>query len=112
MIAKSFRIPKNDIKFILKKGDTIHSVFFIIKKKDTQLPHPRIAIIASKKLTKKATERNKIRRRIHEAFRIILKENTSHPKKDFIFIAKKGILNKDFWDIKKDLLKLFEHEQN
>ncbi len=106
MIAKSFRLPKNDIKFILKKGDTIHSRLFIVKSLNSENPFPRATVIASKKIEKRAVKRNKLRRRTYEAFRLLLKEKDILPKKDFIFIAKTGILEKDFWEIKNDLNKV------
>jgi ribonuclease P protein component len=111
MIAKSFRLPKNDIKHILRKGFTVHSRFFIIKTFNSENENPRASVITSKKLAKKATTRNKIRRRTYEAFRLLVKENKIPQKKDFIFIAKTGILEKDFWQIKKDLNLSLTNEQ-
>lgn len=104
MIAKSFRLSKNDIKYILRKGESDYSRFFIIKSKESKDSTPKICVITSKKLAKKAVTRNKIRRRIYEAFRTIIKENDIVEKKDYILIAKTEILSSDFWDIKKDLL--------
>ncbi len=111
MIKKAFRLPKNEIKFLQKKGDLSHSLFFIVKEKENQGKNSKIAVVVSKKISKKAVIRNLIRRRTYEAFRIILKEENLNPKKDFIFIAKKGILEKDFWEIKKDLLKTLKNGQ-
>ncbi|MDX9970744.1 MAG: ribonuclease P protein component [Candidatus Gracilibacteria bacterium] len=112
MISKSFRLTKNDIKYILKKGDTNQSRLFIVKSRSSTNLLPKIAVITSKKLAKKAVIRNKLRRKIYEAFRLEMKETGTHPQKDFIFIAKTGILNKDFWEIKKDLNQILQNEQN
>jgi ribonuclease P protein component len=111
MIAKPFRIPGNDIIYLLKKGESTQSVFFIIRQNKNNLDHLRASVIVSKKLIKKAVYRNKLRRRIYEAFRLIIKENDTLPSKDIILIPKTGILKTDFWKIKKDLLNFLLHEQ-
>jgi len=59
--------------------------------------------IVSKKVCKKAVERNRAKRLMREVFR--LNKHRLKPV-DIVFIARKGIKGKKFQDVEKDFLKL------
>ncbi len=67
----------------------------------------RIGFIISKKISKKAVVRNKIRRQISE---IIYKEFENLPRGfTGIFLIRQNILDIEFEELKKSILKVFEN---
>jgi ribonuclease P protein component len=67
------------------------------------LEHSRAGFIVSKKVCRKAVERNRAKRLMREVFRL-----NKHKLKpvDIVFIARKGIKGKKLQDVEKDFLKL------
>ena len=109
MLPKNKRIKCEQIEFILKKGKSFTSKLFIIRYIGNNEKVSRYAIIASAKLSKKAVERNKVRRKIYEAIRLIEKEKESKNNLDIILIPKKQILKAEFPAIKEDLIEIIEN---
>jgi ribonuclease P protein component len=62
----------------------------------------RFLPVITKKIHKNAVIRNRIKRQLREAFRLINKEFLKN-KHDYQFLTKKNILNASFNDIKKDV---------
>ncbi len=75
--------------------------------KKNNLGFPRFAFIISKKFSKKAVERNRIKRIIKEALRLNLHklEDLSY---DIVVIPKKHLLNKKMQNLIKDVLSFQE----
>lgn len=68
MLPKKFKIgDKARIEYIIKKGRRINGKFFQLRGLPSRMPHLRFSIIVSGKISKKAVERNFIRRRIYSA---------------------------------------------
>jgi len=101
MIAQKFRIPKEYIPYLLKKGEQKASDLFIIRYAKNDHFFCRYRTIVSKKLEKEAVDRNKLRRQIYESVRC--NDNQSENGYDILLIPKKQILKKSFQDIQKDL---------
>lgn len=106
MIAKKYRVPREKIAYILKKGDSFKSQLFIVRLKPNQETHNRFRTIVSLKIDKKAVKRNKLRRQIYEALRLSEQENKQEQNYDLIIIPKKSILGAKYQDIEKDLKNL------
>jgi ribonuclease P protein component len=65
MLPKNNRIKKKkDFEIIFKKGKSYKNSVLILKVLNGSLETSRFAVVVSQKVSKKATERNKIRRRI------------------------------------------------
>ena len=71
MIAKRFRFHGyGSLKFVYGKGKTVRARFLSMKfVANTRRQESRLAVVVSKKISKRAPERNRIRRRVYEAFR-------------------------------------------
>jgi len=103
MIAKKFKLKRNLIKRTLSKGEEVRSRFFIIRYEKNNEKIPQYCVIISKKISNKATIRNRLRRVIYEAIRTSgLLEIENH---DFniILIPKKTVLEKDFGQLQADI---------
>lgn len=74
MLAKKNRLTKkNDFDFVFKKGLSIFNTHLGVKAIKNNLPHSRFGVIVSNKISKKANERNKIKRRIKDFLKTINK---------------------------------------
>jgi len=70
VLAQANRLKKNkDIKKILKRGRRFSEDFLVMKILSNGLNESRFAFIVSQKFSKKAVERNKIRRQLSETVR-------------------------------------------
>lgn len=116
MIAKIYRIDKNLIDYILKKGESGTSKLFIIKYIKNSKNSFRYRTIVSTKMDRRATARNKIKRRIYEGVRAAEKElgsSTTQNNLDIVLIPKKSIIKAKFEDIAADIKKLLlNHGRN
>ena len=70
MLAKKFRLPIQDWLKQRKRITTRKSDFFIIKKSDNNLAFSRFGVVISKKVSKSAVKRNKIKRIIFDFIRL------------------------------------------
>jgi ribonuclease P protein component len=99
MLPKINRIKKKkDFELIFKKGASFKSPSFILKVLKTSLEYSRFGFVVSQKVSKKAVERNKIRRRLSE----IVKKQKIKPGLDLVFISLASAKNKDFLNFKKE----------
>lgn len=102
MIAIKSRVPREDISYILKKGNLHSSKLFIIRFQENNKHFSRYRVIISKKLESEAVKRNRLRRQIYEAIRVNSSENKQKGL-DIILIPKKNIKKMAFSQITKDL---------
>jgi ribonuclease P protein component len=73
MLKKLYRLNKTkDIQNLMKTGRAFYSPILMVKAKANDLAHSRFAIIVSNKVSKKATQRNLIKRRLREIVRLQL----------------------------------------
>ncbi len=103
MISKEFRLGRTQINYILKKGDSFNSALFILKYLKNDEQNCRFCVIISRKVSTKATDRNRLKRQIFECIRLTLKENTPKVNLDMILIPKKIIMKKTQPNISEDI---------
>jgi ribonuclease P protein component len=96
---------KKDVGLILKEGKGKKGKFLIFKFLETKLKESRFAFIVSKKVSRKAVVRNKVKRRLSEIVRERIKELSKNI--DGVFIALPGIEKESFQSIKKEIEKFF-----
>ena len=102
MFKKRFRLNTSEFKEVFTFGKVSRNKLFLLKKHPNQLTYSRFAVVVSKKIAKRAVERNYLKRRFVNALKTI---STTLPVSDYVFI-----LNSDVKDIQyKDLLANIEH---
>ncbi|MDD3284886.1 MAG: ribonuclease P protein component [Patescibacteria group bacterium] len=102
MIAKKFRFGKKaDFDRVFNSQNKFYSNNFVLRFYKTKNLNNRFSIVVSKKISKKAVVRNKIRRRVYEILRFNLeKMKISY---DIIFLVKKGVVDMEYFDIEKEI---------
>lgn len=78
MLAKRFRINKQDIDLLFKQGESIRTPFAIIRIRRTNVPTPRFCILFSKNIKVNNVERNRIRRHIYGRIEKHLEDFKAH----------------------------------
>ncbi|MDD3594213.1 MAG: ribonuclease P protein component [Candidatus Gastranaerophilales bacterium] len=110
MLAKKYRLKKNfEFRITYLQKQYTHSGLCSLnigKAKPDEAYTTRVAFVVSKKIDKRASKRNLIKRRMREAYRSFLQdENFDFQRwKTMIFMAKKECLNADFFQIKNSML--------
>ena len=99
------RLKKKDIDKIFREGKDAKGDFFALKALRNNLGIFRFGSIISQKISKKASVRNKIRRRLREVVRI--KKKNKGEGWDILFIALPGAEEREFKQIKEMVEKLF-----
>lgn len=107
MLKKELRIRKRkEFENVFEKGFYSADRFLTLKAVENKMPFSRFGFVVSKKISKKAVERNRAKRLMREAIR--LTEEKIKPGFDIIFISRIGIINKSLEEIKESVEKLLK----
>lgn len=111
MLAKKYRFhSRGGVRFTYQKGKTIRTPKMSLVFNDNSRGHQRFAVVISKKVIKSAVGRNRVRRRVYEALRLILPEFTD--KKDCIFVIySKEIKDMEFQKLQELIKNLLEQSK-
>ena len=110
MLPKRNRLKKrSDIEAVFKKGKSIKQDFLFLRILRNNLKISRFGFMVSKKISKKATIRNKVRRRFGE----IIRTNLFEIKKgwDGVIIACPGIEKKKFKETEENIKRILRKAQ-
>ena len=105
MLPQANRIKKKkDFETIFKNAKSFRNNLFIFKIVRNSLDFSRFGFVVSQKVSKNATTRNKVRRRLAESIKAEM--DKIEKGLDFIIIALPGIEKKDFCEIKENVKKI------
>lgn len=107
MLPPKNRLTKRkDFKSVFRKGKGFRENFLFLKKNKNNLNQTRFGFIVGRRVSKKATVRNKIRRRLSS----LVQKKLAKIKNGFdvIFIARPGFENKNFEEVEKIIDRLFQ----
>lgn len=106
MFPKRFRLrKKEDYHRLFKKGKRIRGSFLDLQFIKNNFSFYRVAVIVSLKVSKKATVRNKLKRRSREALKKILEGVGGY---DIALIVKENAKEKNFQEILDEITRLFK----
>jgi ribonuclease P protein component len=106
MLPKQNRLKKKkDFELAFKKGKSFKDGFLALRAAQNNLEISRFAFVVSKRVSKKAVVRNKIRRRLSSVAEKEIKNIKNGL--DVVFIALPGIEKKEFLEIKATVYALF-----
>lgn len=104
-IRKSLRIPSSTLPQLFKKGSKFNfNSFNIILSSSKAITAHRVTVSVSKKIDKRATVRNKIKRLIYNAYKLIDEKNNLKPG-NILIVASKTVINKKQEDLENELYK-------
>lgn len=113
MLKKLYRITKKrdfdrffGAQFKKNNGYSAVSENLIIKSLKNELDISRFAFVVSTKVDKRATKRNLVKRRLREIIRLRLKK--IRPGYDVLIIAKKGVVDRNYQELEKQIEFLLE----
>jgi len=107
VLPKKHRLKKKkEFERVFKKGKSAKKDFLFIKFIKNSLDTTRFGFIVSRKISKKAVVRNKVKRRLREATREMLPE--IKPGYDIVVVAQRGIEKLNFFQIKDNLKELLK----
>ena len=85
MISKHHRFHgPNSLNFVYRKGRSVRGEYMSLRFAGSRDDDYRLAVVVSKKVSKSAVVRNRIRRRIYEIVRVHRKESTTSWPKDLV----------------------------
>lgn len=91
-----------DIERCQKQGSKLYSKHFLLLVLPSDTNESRLAIAVTTKIEKRATIRNKIKRRLREIFRSV--RSNLRPALDMVVVARRGVQDCDFEDYKREVL--------
>ena len=103
MLTRTRRIVKEkEFTAVLGRGRFVPTPFFLLKYINNDRAYDRYGFVVSKKVSKKATERNKAKRRL----RAIVQKNpyAAAEGRDIVFVVKRGMVSAQFNEIKNTAL--------
>lgn len=100
MFKKKFRLNTSDFKEVFNFGETKRTPHYLIKKRENNLGYSRFSVVVSKKISKKAVERNHLKRRM---FHALQEKASSLPKSDYIFILNSSVKDIQYSDLVNNL---------
>lgn len=119
MLLQKHRLKKTkDIEIVFENGRFVGGKFATIKvwhinpeqfpKRGYSLNDIKIAVVVSKKVEKRAVQRNRLKRQMREVIRLLLKEEQLRPGNMLIVMAKPEMIDTPYQDIAQDLIALFD----
>lgn len=112
MLPKINRLAKErEINTVFKKGKVFKSDFLLVRLMKNNLQKSRFSFVVGKKVSNKAVQRNKIKRRLRQIVLNELRKNQMPEYKesvDGVVIALPGIEKKQFSEIQEAVTSLFK----
>jgi len=106
MLPKNSRLPRELFPELLKTSKYVNSTAFSLRFSNvSSFSRPRVAVSVSKKISKSAVVRNRVRRRVYSILRSLILQISNGA---YLFVVKPGVEKLDIEKIKSEVMKLLE----
>jgi ribonuclease P protein component len=95
---------RRDFDRVSREGRSLSDGLLRLRAAPNGLPHGRLGVIVSKRMSKLAPERNRMKRLLREAYR--LNKHALAPGTDWLAIPKGNLSRKPFREVEASFLKL------
>lgn len=106
LTSKNRLTKKKDFDHLKVNGRSAQNTFFRLKYLVNSLPTSRIAVVVSAKISKKAVDRNRLRRQTLEVIRAQIAQLKNHY--DILIWVKSKALGQGYQVLEKEILSLFK----
>lgn len=93
MVKKGHRLSRKEFNEIFRAGRAFNFPHFVVKYKSSKLPYSRAGISCGLKVSKKAVQRNTLRRKLYE---VVRSQQEFVPRGDYIIIVRPSALTLSF----------------
>jgi ribonuclease P protein component len=101
---------RGSLTFLYKNGRTVRGEFLSLRYTNARQDDYRLAVVVSKKVSKKAVVRNRIRRRIYEIIRLIhIDSGKKWPVDMAITVFDDSLAKSDYQALQKAIQKLLQN---
>jgi ribonuclease P protein component len=122
MLPRKYKLKKdNDFKKVFQQGKYYQKDFIKLRVLKNNLAIPRFGFIIGLKVSKKATQRNKIKRQLEEVIRLHLNQISAKGESvkggpvsgepssfDIVILVNSEIIEKSYQEIEKNLINLLK----
>ena len=107
MLPQKYRLSRQkDFEDIFKQKKSSSSQFLSLFWRFNNLGFPRLAVVVSTKISKKAVARNRLRRQLQEIIRLNFKK--IKPGFDTVVVVKTGLIKREYLFIEKEFINLLK----
>ena len=104
MLPVKNRLRKSrDFDLTFRKGRSAFGSGLGIKSKKNNLEETRVGFVVSAKISKKATQRNLLKRRLREIFRLMLKKEELKGGYDLVVLTRVGVIEIKYSELKEEV---------
>lgn len=105
MLASENRLPRLGFRELREKGKMVHGTYLSLVYIPNSLTASRFGIVVSTKISKLATRRVEVKRKLRDGIRNLLPKFTK--SYDILILTKRSILDKDAGILENDLKEVF-----
>ena len=107
MLSRTHRLSdKKDFQKVFLRGKSASTPYYAVRWHSNEMGSPRFGFVVSNKISKLATKRNTVRRRLREAVRKNL--DPTFPPLDVVFIARSALLTIPYRELEPTVVRTLE----